>query len=594
MAKYESIHFAPQNNRSILMPRIPKEEAFRRSLEGHKVRPKYPPVSEEKLNSNPYYQCNLGLFLKELPIGDLTRHYGIYVPDGMMSKGTGVVLFLPSGIRAAEFEGFENWKALSEEFHTAFLLLESGPAGWTRETTEADFDFAWEVVSREFSGRLTVDICEACFYPMGLGDAAATAAAFALTYSATFPAFAADGDCNVDPDLLEVLRKLPSDGVRTLKKTDIAISGFVIDRQGQAEALKSYLLELLRVNEHPCTNRFGQVFRENPRRGEWFVNGQPTAEVWFGQGDSEVSRQDTNRAMLRFVLRWSLWGGFGNNHRRLRESSLEMGMQRFALEVDGLPRFFDLYVPSSYRAEEGKAYPLVVAIHGMSCNAEYFEKTSEWHRLAEERGFLVAYASAYPHNDGVARFPVPHWALKTMDVPVVDELPYFRALLDTVQARYSVDTRRIYAAGHSNGGQMTQKLLREMPETFAAFCPTGALLGWREDQVELPVSSLTCPVWIMMGEYDVADPTPETGSMAEKTIREYAKANRAVENYDNWYDNGRYHTLSLYNSDHIPVLRYTIIQGCPHTYTPEMAQMAWDEWFCHFTREPDGTVHYHG
>lgn len=44
----------------------------------------------------------------------------------------------------------------------------------------------------------------------------------------------------------------------------------------------------------------------------------------------------------------------------------------------------------------------------------------------------------------------------------------------------------------------------------------------------------------------------------------------------------------------MPVVRYTIIRGCPHTYTPEMAELTWNEWFSHFTREPDGSVHYHG
>ena len=77
-----------------------------------------------------------------------------------------------------------------------------------------------------------MDVCESCFYPIGLADAAAVAASFALTYSATFPAFAVDGDCSVDPVLLETLEQLPSDGVKTRKKTDIAMPAFVTDRTG--------------------------------------------------------------------------------------------------------------------------------------------------------------------------------------------------------------------------------------------------------------------------------------------------------------------------------------------------------------------------
>ena len=140
---------------------------------------------------------------------------------------------------------------------------------------------------------------------------------------------------------------------------------------------------------------------------------------------------------------------------------------------------------------------------------------------------------------------------------------------------------------------MTQALLRAMPEKFAAFSPAGALLAWRNDQIELPPKNIVCPVWFMMGEYDVSDPEPGEGSMARRTIEEYTKANGGTAS-GGWYDDGIYHTLSVYGEAHMPVLRYTIIQGCPHTYTPEMAMLAWDQWFCHFTREADGSVVYHG
>ncbi len=106
---------------------------------------------------------------------------------------------------------------------------------WDREQIDKEFDYAWEIITLEFVQRLTVDICESYMYVMGFGAGAEIAAAFALTYSATFAAFAADGNCAVDPELLEILGKLPSDGDLTLKKTDIAIPGFLIDRSGKAK-----------------------------------------------------------------------------------------------------------------------------------------------------------------------------------------------------------------------------------------------------------------------------------------------------------------------------------------------------------------------
>ena len=63
---------------------------------------------------------------------------------------------------------------------------------------------------------------------------------------------------------------------------------------------------------------------------------------------------------------------------------------------------------------------------------------------------------------------------------------------------------------------------------------------------------------------------------------------------DNWYDNGNYHTLVMYDGNHAPMVQFTVVRNCPHTYTAEMAQLTWDTFLCHFTREPDGTVKYHG
>ena len=79
-----------------------------------------------------------------------------------------------------------------------------------------------------------MDVCESCFYPIGLADAAAVAASFALTYSATFPAFAVDGDCSVDPVLLETLEQQLSGDEKTAFFTEQR--SWVRDRESTAVA----------------------------------------------------------------------------------------------------------------------------------------------------------------------------------------------------------------------------------------------------------------------------------------------------------------------------------------------------------------------
>ena len=163
-----------------------------------------------------------------------------------------------------------------------------------------------------------------------------------------------------------------------------------------------------------------------------------------------------------------------------------------------------------------------------------------------------------------------------------------------MEEKYPIDKKRIYAVGHSNGGRMTQRLSRTMPERFAAFGPTGALGGKSADAIEPIDDHMKCPIAFMMVEYDMASPSVEEGSIARETLKAYCRANHMTPQFENWYDNGIYHTLVMYDKDHVPMIRYTIMKGCPHTYTGEMAQLTWDTFLCHFTREADGSIQYHG
>jgi poly(3-hydroxybutyrate) depolymerase len=543
--------------------------------------------------ANPYIQLGSGLIKKEVKIGDSVRKYAVYNPGNLTSKASATIIFPNSGVTAEEFIGSENWSRLSEKYQLALLILESDC--WNKDDVQADFDFVQMVVYKEFLQRLTVDICESYIYPLGFGDGAYTATAFSLTYSATFPAFAADGDCGIDGELLEVLRTLPSDGLLTLKKTDIALPGFIIDRRGNADAVFEYLKETIKAKEENLSNAFARVYLESPRPGAYFVNEQPVSQVWLADSNSTGSftREQLNEEMVKFVLRFARWGGSRNNHLRAKKSQQELGVQRVERIIEGEKRFWDVFVPSCYRPEDGKQYPLVVAIHGYSCNASYFEQTSDWHRIAEERGFLVCFASAYPRNTLLSSALLPCW--NCGDQPGADkDISYFNELLDYMTESYNIDKGRVYAAGHSNGSQMTQALSRVLPERFAAFAPSGALMAMNVDSIVPLSGKLECPIWFVIGEYDLFPTEIADGSLATKTLEEYCRLNKTLFSTEHQYENGIYNNIVMYNDQHTPMVRYTKMMGCPHTYTSEMAQMTWDDFFCHFIRADDGTIIYRG
>ena len=59
-----------------------------------------------------------------------------------------------------------------------------------------------------------------------------------------------------------------------------------------------------------------------------------------------------------------------------------------------------------------------------------------------------------------------------------------------------------------------------------------------------------------------------------------------------YLENGKYRTWTYCDAQGVPLLRFTGVQDMPHTYTPEIAQIYWDQFLCHFRRRADGSIAY--
>jgi polyhydroxybutyrate depolymerase len=128
-------------------------------------------------------------------------------------------------------------------------------------------------------------------------------------------------------------------------------------------------------------------------------------------------------------------------------------------------RPYELYVPPGYRP--GTATPLVLMLHGYSASADLQEVYFRLQPEAEARGFL--YARANGTVDGVGnRFWNATDACCNLGHSQVDDVGYLRAVLDDIAARYTVDPRRVFVIGHSNGGFMAHRLACELADRVAA------------------------------------------------------------------------------------------------------------------------------
>src|SRR5882762_3490385 len=148
----------------------------------------------------------------------------------------------------------------------------------------------------------------------------------------------------------------------------------------------------------------------------------------------------------------------------------------------GRKREYLLYVPRSY--DRSKPTALVISLHGASMWGAAQKETSQWNRVADEHGFIVVYPSG--ETGGGPRV----WHEGGEGEPSRD-VRFISELIDTLEARYNIDPRMIYANGLSNGGGMSFLLSCTLSDRIAAVGMVGAALlvpfNWCTDQRPVPV-----------------------------------------------------------------------------------------------------------
>lgn len=129
-------------------------------------------------------------------------------------------------------------------------------------------------------------------------------------------------------------------------------------------------------------------------------------------------------------------------------------------------RKYLLYTPSSLNSNNPAA--LVIGFHGGSTTNARFARTTLFHRLADEQGFLVAYPNGINANWNDGRGTAN---------PDIDDVGFVTKLIAEIKNLRKVDSRRIYATGISNGAFMVQRLACEKSEIIAGFSAIAGSMG---------------------------------------------------------------------------------------------------------------------
>jgi len=183
-----------------------------------------------------------------------------------------------------------------------------------------------------------------------------------------------------------------------------------------------------------------------------------------------------------------------------------------------------LYLPADY-GKDDKKWPLILFLHGAGergSNVEVVKNNGLPNMIANGKSFDFIIVSP--------QCPKDIWWPEQTDVLI--------ALLDEIEAKYRVDTDRVYLTGLSMGGFGTWTLAEQYPQRFAAIAP---ICGGSEQYAASRLKKV--PVWAFHGAKDNVVPLARSQAMvtaiknaggdAKLTIYPEAQHDSWTETYNN-------------------------------------------------------------
>ena len=177
------------------------------------------------------------------------------------------------------------------------------------------------------------------------------------------------------------------------------------------------------------------------------------------------------------------------------------GNHTIVLKADDHPKLgerdrrYIVHVPVTYDGK--RLMPVVIMLHGGGGTARNAMVETGWSTKAERAGFLAVFpegtapdaskparffGNPQTWNDGSGRF--------YSGENKIDDGAFMSLLMDDLMARLTVDDRRIYVTGFSNGASMAFRLGVELGDRIAAIAPVSGLLQLKNPKPDRPLSLL--------------------------------------------------------------------------------------------------------
>lgn len=143
-----------------------------------------------------------------------------------------------------------------------------------------------------------------------------------------------------------------------------------------------------------------------------------------------------------------------------------------SIQVQNFKRSYLLHLPQNYNPSN--QYPLLFVFHGRASNGHKIAKSTKFSTLADKEGFIVVYPNALNWPTLWNAFYEPKGKDK-------DDIAFIRELLNSLESKFNINPKKIYAVGFSSGGMFAYRVGAELSDKIAAIGVVSGSLGYRDD-----------------------------------------------------------------------------------------------------------------
>ena len=532
-----------------------------------------------------------GMFCQEISAGGKAAQMLVYLPEKLPHGCCSVFVLMPAGCGAEAFLEKAGWIVLADREKFAVLGLEL-PEG-AEDALELATAARDTMLDRKY-----YNLGKTLVYVAAYGAAAKTAEQLILKSPSKLAGLAVMGQGGCSAAELRALGKAPS-LVKSVKMSEVAcpLSIFTDKLSAENRAAINFFIKTNKLERSPYRRDGMRYYMPDRIYDDNWVNSENTAPVAvMVKKDLDVcSPQVTERAWAE-LSKYFRPLDYRNTSTHPRRTPSQWGLERREMAVDGWKRSWEEFVPAGYKKSRSRRFPLVIDLHGGSGTPSLELGQGSWVRTAKARDLFLAvpHGSLRLFTNGTLTHPAWNANGKSSKQ---DDIKFIKLLIEDMCSRFPIDRTRIYITGHSMGSAMTQQLILEMPEVFAAAASNGGVIrpGFFGGFARGEGKTAKIPVIIQLGQFDRGGGTFKENPDALKTVEYWIKRNDAGNvNKPAEYVNGPFRHKVYHNAEGVPMVHFITTTDKDHLVTPQDALMYYDEFLSKYSRQPDGTVCYMG